>query len=265
VSQPAARSSEPVAAFAHPVERELARLFDDHGVEWEYEPHTFVLERNRDGSVREAFTPDFFLPGLGIYVECTVMRQSLTARKRSKVRRARERAGIDVHVLFRRDISRLAERWQLHRLAVALERDVQLEVSIGLQSGTSRSVQPPSDLRGLEFGVDEEHPRPGTTVLAIRGEADLHVASELRDRINEAIADGANALVLDLSETTFVDSMTLGVLLGAMKRLRARGGQLQLVVTRPDLRRIFEITLLDRVLPLHATRDEALDAVDGEI
>ena len=113
--------------------------------------------------------------------------------------------------------------------------------------------------------MDEERPRPGTVVLAIRGEADLHVAPDLRERINAAIADGADELVLDLSETTFVDSMTLGVLLGAMKRLRGRGGQLRLVVTRPDLRRIFEITLLDKVLPLYETRAEALDAADGEL
>ena len=78
--------------FAHPVERELARLFDEHGVAWEYEPHTFVLERNGDGSVREAFTRDFFLPARETYVECTVMRQALTVRKRRKVRKAR-RAG----------------------------------------------------------------------------------------------------------------------------------------------------------------------------
>lgn len=109
--------------FAHPVERELARLFDEHGVTWEYEPHTFVLERNADGTVREAFTPDFYLPSLGIYVECTVMRQALTSRKRRKARRARERAGIEVHVLFRRDFARLAERWRLQRLAEAVERD----------------------------------------------------------------------------------------------------------------------------------------------
>ena len=110
--------------FAHPVERELARLFDEHGIEWEYEPHTFVLERNADGTVREAFTPDFYLPQLGIYVECTVMRQALTNRKRRKVQKASERAGIEVHVLFRRDFARLAERWKLRRLADLVERSV---------------------------------------------------------------------------------------------------------------------------------------------
>ena len=49
-------------------------------------------------------------------------------------------------------------------------------------------------------------------------------------------------------------------LLDAMKRLRARGGVLRIVGPRPDVRRIFEITLLDRVFPLDATRSEALAA-----
>ena len=104
--------------FAHPVERELARIFDEHGIEWEYEPHTFVLERASDGSVLEAFTPDFFLPDLGMYVECTVMRPALQNRKRRKVRKAR-RLGVNVEVLGRSDIERLASRWQLRRLQVA--------------------------------------------------------------------------------------------------------------------------------------------------
>ncbi|HXG76172.1 MAG TPA: hypothetical protein VNJ53_06350 [Gaiellaceae bacterium] len=106
--------------FAHPVERELARLFDAHGIAWEYEPHTFVLERDGDGTVREAFTPDFYLPELGLYVECTVMRQDLTSRKRRKARKARERAGLTVEILFRRDFDRLARRWHLPELARAV-------------------------------------------------------------------------------------------------------------------------------------------------
>jgi anti-sigma B factor antagonist len=117
-----------------------------------------------------------------------------------------------------------------------------------------------SELGGLEFRLAEEHPKPGTVVFSVRGEADLHVAPDLRDRIAAAIGDGASEVVLDLSEATFVDSMTLGVLLGAMKRLRARGGQLRLVVPQAEIRRIFEITLLDRVFPLYGTRQEALAA-----
>ena len=109
-------------AFAHPVERELARLYDAHGIEWEYEPHTFVLRQDPDGTVREAFTPDFYLPELDVYVECTVMRQELTGRKRRKVRRTRERRGIAVEILFLRDFRQLARRWSLEGLERATLR-----------------------------------------------------------------------------------------------------------------------------------------------
>ena len=107
--------------FAHPVERELALLFDEHGIAWEYEPHCFVLERHPDGRIREAFTPDFYLPDLDVYVECTVMKQSLMSRKRRKARKTSERAGVDIVVLCRRDFARLAQRWSLEGLAGAME------------------------------------------------------------------------------------------------------------------------------------------------
>jgi hypothetical protein len=69
--------------------------------------------------VHQAFTPDFFLPDLGVYVECTVMRQSLTGRKRRKARKAR-RLGVNVEVLCRADIETLARRWKLRGLARAV-------------------------------------------------------------------------------------------------------------------------------------------------
>lgn len=106
-------------AFAHPVERELARIFDEHDIVWLYEPHTFVLESDPDGTVREAFTPDFYLPDFNLYVECTVMRQTLTSRKRRKVRKVREQKGVTVELLFGRDLERLAERWSLDGLGEA--------------------------------------------------------------------------------------------------------------------------------------------------
>jgi hypoxanthine phosphoribosyltransferase len=95
--------------FAHPVERELARVFDEVGIAWEYEPTTFVLERAEDGRVLEAFTPDFYLPEQDMYVEVTTMRQKLTTRKNRKARKLRER-GVLVTVLYRRDFERLRER-----------------------------------------------------------------------------------------------------------------------------------------------------------
>lgn len=102
--------------FAHPVEREFARVLDAHGIAWLYEPHTFVLERDERGRIREAFAPDFYLPDLDLYVECTVMRQPLTNRKRRKVLRARRQTGVSVEILYRHDFVRLGRRWRLDRL-----------------------------------------------------------------------------------------------------------------------------------------------------
>ena len=96
-------------AFAHPIEQELARVFDELGIPWQYEPTTFVLERHEDGRVREAFTPDFYLPEQDIYVEVTTMQQRLTTRKNRKVRKLREQ-GVLVTVLYRRDFERLRAR-----------------------------------------------------------------------------------------------------------------------------------------------------------
>ena len=98
------RGSEP-PAFAHESEREVASWLDEAGIPWEYEPRTFVLEE-KDGRVTEAFTPDFYLPDAGIYIECTTMKQSLVARKNRKVR-ALAAKGEVVTVLYRRDIERL--------------------------------------------------------------------------------------------------------------------------------------------------------------
>jgi hypothetical protein len=80
--------------FAHPSELELAKLLDANRIPWEYEPHTFPLVRDANGRVTEAFTPDFFLPDIGMYVECTTADRGLMSRKRRKVRRARELHGL---------------------------------------------------------------------------------------------------------------------------------------------------------------------------
>lgn len=111
-----------------------------------------------------------------------------------------------------------------------------------------------------EFRVEENSPRPGMGVLGVHGAVDLHVAGELRDHL-AALSEKNSALVVDLTEVTFVDSMTLGVLLGALKRARAAEQVLRLVVPHSDLRRTFELTLLDRVFDIDSTLDESLTAI----
>ena len=108
------------------------------------------------------------------------------------------------------------------------------------------------------FRIEEASPQPAVRILAVYGDADLHSAPELRERIRRAIDDGANSVVVDLSATTLIDSTSLGVLLGGMKRLREKDGQIRLVVPQAEVRRVFEITMLDRIFQLHDTLEEAL-------
>ena len=115
-----------------------------------------------------------------------------------------------------------------------------------------------------EFRIDEERLGSSTEVLTLHGEADMRVASELKDRLREVVDDGPSAIVVDLTDATFVDSTALGIMLWALKRQRASGGRFRVVAPRTEVRRIFEMTLLDRVFELDLSREEALAAAaDG--
>lgn len=110
-----------------------------------------------------------------------------------------------------------------------------------------------------DFTVETARLADDTALIVLTGQVDLHTAPELRDELVGAIEDGALNVVVDLTGATFIDSMTLGVLLGAVKRLRPRGGRLRIVCADPNIRKIFEITLLDRVFSLYGTREAALE------
>jgi hypothetical protein len=100
--------------FQNEAELECAKILDYYKVPWSYEPRTFVLEQDEEGRVLEAFTPDFYLPDQDLYVEVTVMKQSLVTRKNRKLRKLRERyPGIRIKLFYKRDIERLAERYNL--------------------------------------------------------------------------------------------------------------------------------------------------------
>jgi hypoxanthine phosphoribosyltransferase len=103
--------------FANKVELECAKILDYYRVPWAYEPRTFVLDQDDEGRVTSAFTPDFYLPEQDLYIEVTVMKQSLVTRKNRKLRELRRLyPHVRVKLFYRRDIERLAQRYQL-RLA----------------------------------------------------------------------------------------------------------------------------------------------------
>jgi hypoxanthine phosphoribosyltransferase len=96
--------------FAHESEQRLAALLDFYGIEWQYEPRTFVLDEDATG-VRAAFTPDFYLPEFDVYVEVTTLRQKLVTKKNRKVRLLRARyPEVRLVVLYQRDVAALLAR-----------------------------------------------------------------------------------------------------------------------------------------------------------
>lgn len=97
-------------------------------------------------------------------------------------------------------------------------------------------------------------------IIEVGGEIDVYTAPRLREAIITAVDAGHTRLVIDVRKVDFLDSTGLGVLVGALKRVRADGGSLDIVCTQERILKIFEITGLDKVFGLHATVDEARGA-----
>jgi anti-sigma B factor antagonist len=110
----------------------------------------------------------------------------------------------------------------------------------------------------MNFDVKTDRIDDSTYVISLSGEVDLYTAPEFKQQLLDVIGEGGQDVVVDFSDTTFIDSTTLGVLVGGVKRLRAQDGRLLLVCSDRNITKIFEITGLDRVFTIYPTRDEAL-------
>jgi anti-sigma B factor antagonist len=113
----------------------------------------------------------------------------------------------------------------------------------------------------MNFDIKTEQLSSETYVISLSGEVDLYTAPEFKQQLLEVIAQGGKDVVVDFTNTTFIDSTTLGVLVGGVKRLRTSDGQLSLVCSDRNITKIFEITGLDKVFEIYATRDEAISSL----
>ena len=116
----------------------------------------------------------------------------------------------------------------------------------------------------MNFGIRSEVLEDGVAAIYLTGEVDLYTAPRLKEELVRAIDGGAKRVVIDLTDTAFIDSTTLGVLVGGLRRLRPQGGELALVITDRNIRKIFEITGLDRVFPIHENHADALEGFTVE-
>ena len=115
----------------------------------------------------------------------------------------------------------------------------------------------------MNFDIKTEELGDSSYVISLAGEVDLYTAPEFKQQLLDVIGRGARHVVVDFSDTTFIDSTTLGVLVGGVKRLRTNEGQLSLICSDRNITKIFEITGLDRVFTIYPSRDEALEQIQS--
>ena len=112
----------------------------------------------------------------------------------------------------------------------------------------------------MELGIDVRKAR-SHAVVDVNGEIDVYTAPKLREKLIELVSEGSYEVVVNLEGVDFLDSTGLGVLVGALKRVKAHDGSLSLVCTQDKILKIFKITGLTKVFPIHSSIDEATENV----
>ena len=110
----------------------------------------------------------------------------------------------------------------------------------------------------IEFAIEDRRVDGKTHVVAVSGEVDLFTAPEFKQRVTAPIGAGIDHVVVDLTETTFIDSSSLGVLIGAHRRLQQRGGRLVVACDSDAILKTFRITGLDGVFTIVDSVETAL-------
>jgi anti-sigma B factor antagonist len=118
-------------------------------------------------------------------------------------------------------------------------------------------------LTSQTFAIQRDSLGAGVGLVVVRGELDLFAAPELKQIIAGSLRDGAENLVVDLTQTVFIDSSGLAVLIMAMKRSQALGGRLVVIDASGSVARTFRIAGVDQILTMVATREAAVAALAG--
>lgn len=94
-------------------------------------------------------------------------------------------------------------------------------------------------------------------VVSPAGDLDLHTVPALRRRLDEVRAGGRNSIIVDLTSVDFLDSSALGLLVNVQRQLAEAGGGLKVACPQPHVQKVFRITRLAEVIPIHESIDDA--------
>jgi anti-sigma B factor antagonist len=116
-------------------------------------------------------------------------------------------------------------------------------------------------MSAVDFRISSAHLANDAYIVSLGGEVDLYTAPQLDQALQELTASGARRVVIDLAGAAFIDSTVLGVLLNALTRLDAGGGELVLVSDDHRILKLLEVTGLTRVFRIEATLTEAIESL----
>jgi len=95
-------------------------------------------------------------------------------------------------------------------------------------------------------------------VIELSGELDAYTCTRFREAMIEVIEDGNSSLIVSMEHVDYIDSSGLGTLVGGLKRASERSGKIGIICRNPQIKKVFEITGLDRVFPLFDSEEEAI-------
>ena len=113
----------------------------------------------------------------------------------------------------------------------------------------------------MELKISEERINESTVVVAVEGRLNAVTAGELKEKIKTLIADSYVNIVLSLSGVSFIDSSGLSAIVSALKGVREKGGSLKLVGVNANVKKVFELTRLERIFEFY---DDLKKALAGE-
>ena len=116
----------------------------------------------------------------------------------------------------------------------------------------------------MNFNISARSLNASIPLIEMDGEVDVYTAPQLKQQMISLLEEGHNEMVVDLSKVEYLDSTALGVLIGGLKRVREREGNLSLICPSPRIRRVFEITGLDKIFDIYNSEDEAKSELAGK-
>lgn len=107
----------------------------------------------------------------------------------------------------------------------------------------------------MSFNISKQS---DVTIVEVTGQLIVGNRQELKDAVLEELEGGGRKFLVDFTDTAYIDSSGLGVLVSLSKKIREKGGELRLSNLNDDVRTLFELTKLDTLFPIADTRDLAL-------